>query len=85
MDAGGDRLDEHRSLVGHVVADAVQLALVGDELGRPAAAGRAAEPGLDAGLEIAGGEVGVVVAVTGCGARRTGERSRALRDRGPAR
>ena len=65
---------EHRPLVGHVVAEAVQLALVGDELGRPAAAGRAAEAGLDAGLEVAGGEVAVVVAVAGGGAgERRGE------------
>ncbi len=32
VDAAGERLDEHGSLVGHVVADAVQLAVVGDEL-----------------------------------------------------
>ena len=40
--------------------------------GRPAAAGRAAEAGLDAGLEVAGDEVGVVVAVarSGVGERR---------------
>ena len=68
VDAAGERLDEHGALVGDVVADAVQLGLVGDELRRPAAARRAAEPGLDACVEVAGGEVGVVVAVAGRGA-----------------
>ncbi len=72
VDPAGDRLDEDRPLVGHVVADAMQLALVGDELRCPAAAGRAAEPGLDAGFEIAGGEVGVVVAVAGSRALERG-------------
>ena len=84
MDAAGDRLDEHRLLVGHVVADAVQLALVGDELRCPAAAGRAAEAGLDARFEIARGEVGVVVAVAGRRAVERGAKPRA-RGRGPVR
>ena len=67
VDAAGERLDEHGPLVGDVVADAVQLGLVGHQLGRPAAARGTAEPGLDAGVERTGGEVGVVVAVAGCG------------------
>ena len=67
VDAAGDRLDEHGPLVGHVVVDRVELRAVGDERRRPAAAGRAAEPGLDARLEVTGGEVGVVVAVAGRG------------------
>ena len=62
VDAGGEWFDEHGPLLGHV-ADAVQLALVGHELGRPAAARRRAEAGLDARLEISGDEVSVVVAV----------------------
>ena len=32
VDAAGERLDEHGAFVGDVVADAVQLRLVGDEL-----------------------------------------------------
>ena len=68
VDAAGERFDEHRPLVGHVIGDRVELRRVGDERRRPAAAGRAAEPGLDARLERPGGEVGVVVAVAGRGA-----------------
>ena len=63
MDAAGQRLDEHGALVGHVVGDPVELRLVGHELAGPAAAGRAAEPDLDARVEVAGDEVGVVVAI----------------------
>ena len=63
VDAGGGRFDQHRLLVRHVIGHAVELGLVSDELGRPTAAGRAAEAGLDAGLERSGGEMGVVVAV----------------------
>ena len=43
----------------------MKLAGVGDELGRPRSAGRLTEAGLDAGLEITGGEMAVVVAVAG--------------------
>ena len=67
VDAAGERFDEHGAFVGHV-ADAVELGLVRDELGCPAAAGRAAESGLDAGLERSGCEMGVVVAIAGSGA-----------------
>ena len=42
-----------------------------NELGRPAATGRAAESGLDAGFERSGCEMGVVVAIAGS---RAGER-----------
>ena len=72
VDPAGERLDEHGALVRHV-AEAMQLAVVGDELGSPAATGGRAEPGLDAGFEIAGGEVAVVVAVA---RRRVLERQR---------
>ena len=59
---------------GIAAVDAVDLAVVGDELGRPAAAGGAAEPGLDAGADRAGGQVPVVVAVAGRGTvERRGE------------
>ena len=85
VDAAGERLDEHGPLVGDVVADAVQLAVVGPEPRRPAAAGRAAEAGLDAGLEVAGGEVGVVVAVARRGALERRRRSRGPRGRAPVR
>ena len=73
VDAACERFDQHRLLVGRVGIEAVELALVGDELRRPPAAGRAAEPGLDAGLDlaaaqVAAGEVPVVVAVTWGGA-----------------
>ena len=67
VDAAGQRLDEDGALVRHVVGDAVQLRLVGHELARPAAAGRAAEPDLDARVEVTGDEVGVVVAIAGRG------------------
>ncbi len=63
MDAAGERFDEHRPLVGHVVLDRVELGGVGDERRRPAATRRAAEPGLDSRFERTGGEVRVVVAV----------------------
>ena len=56
VDAAGERLDEHGPFVGDVVADAVQLGVVGHQFGRPAAAGGAAEPGLDPGVERTGGE-----------------------------
>ena len=62
VDAGGEWFDQHGPLIRHV-ADAVQLALVGHELGRPSATGGRAEAGLDARLEITGDEVSVVVAV----------------------
>ena len=65
VDAAGEGFDEHRALVGHVVADPVELRVVGDELRCPAAARRAAEPGLDAGLERSGRQMRVVVAVAG--------------------
>jgi hypothetical protein len=48
------------------------------ELGCPAAAGRAAEAGLDAGLERSGCKVGVVVAVAGCGAGERGSEAACL-------
>ena len=72
VDAAGQRLDEHGPLVAHALGQAVQLGLVGHELLGPAAPRRAAEPGLDAGFEDSGGEVGVVVAVArrGAGERR---------------
>ena len=74
VDAAGERLDEHGPLVGHVVGDRVELAVVGPEPRRPAAAGRAAEAGLDAGLEASRRQVGVVVAVGRRGAlERRGE------------
>ena len=63
VDAAGQRLDEHGALVRHVVGEPVQLRLVGHELVRPAAAGRAAEPDLDARVEVASDEVGVIVAI----------------------
>ena len=44
VDAAGERLDEHGPLVRDVVADVVQLAVVGDELRRPAAAGGQQKP-----------------------------------------
>ena len=68
VDAAGEGLDEHGPLVGHVVGEAVELGVVGDQLGGPAAAGRAAEAGLDPRLEVARRQVGVVVAVAGGGA-----------------
>ena len=43
----------------------MKLAGVGDKLGRPRSTGRFAKAGLDAGLEIAGSEMAVVVAVAG--------------------
>jgi hypothetical protein len=61
------------ALVAHRVGHVVELAVVGDELGGPPTTGRAAEPGLDAGLQEPGDEVGVVVAVAG---RRAVERQR---------
>src|SRR3954471_2642926 len=44
----GQRLDEHRVLVGQLVGDGVQLRLVRDEALAPAAAAVAAETGLEA-------------------------------------
>ena len=57
VDASCEGLDQHRLLVGRVGVEAVELALVGDELWRPPTAGRAAEPGLDAGLDLAAAQV----------------------------
>ncbi len=51
---------------------------MGDQLRCPAAAGRAAEAGLDPGFEVAGREVGVVVAVTGRGALERGAEAAGL-------
>ena len=53
VDAAGERLDEHGPLVGHVVGDRGGAGCRGRRTRRPAAAGRAAEPGLDARLEVA--------------------------------
>ncbi len=78
VDAAGDRFDEHGPLVGHVVGDRVELGGVGDERRRPAAAGRAAEPGLDPRLEVSGREVGVVVAVAGGGTVERGSEAAGL-------
>ena len=85
VDAGGERLDEHGSLVRDVVADRVELGVVGDELGRPPAAGGAAEPGLDSRLEHPGREVGVVVAVARRGAVERRREAALPRGRAPVR
>ncbi len=50
------RLDQHGLLVGQVVGDGDELGLVGDEQGRPPAAGRLAEPGLQARFEVPEGD-----------------------------
>ena len=56
VDRARRRLDHHRGLVAHPVGHAVQLALVGDERGAPAAARVGAEAGLQTGLQVAEGE-----------------------------
>ena len=56
VDGTGRRFDEHGLLVGQVVGDVDELVLVGDEQGRPPAAGRLAEAGLEAGLEVPEGD-----------------------------
>ena len=51
MDGACGGLDEHRSLVGHALRNRVQLARVRHHGSRPAAAGVAAEPGLQSRVE----------------------------------
>ena len=65
VDTAGDRLHQDGEFIAHPVGDLVKLAGVGDELGRPCSTGRLTKAGLDAGLEITGGEMAVVVAVAG--------------------
>ena len=64
----GERLDQHGVLVGEVVGHGVQLRLVGDEALAPAAAGLAAEAGLQARGDVA---VGRVAAQRAAGPART--------------
>ena len=65
------RLDHHRGVVAHGVGHGVQLTLVGHHGDAPAAAGRAAEAALQAGLETAEGDA-FAVAEIASGARRAG-------------
>ncbi len=62
-------LDHHRGLVAPVVGDGVELAGVSHHAGRPAPAGVAAEPGLQAGLDGAEGDA-LAAAEVATGARR---------------
>ena len=81
----GGRLDHHGGLVGHVVGHGVELARVGDHERRPAAAGVAAEAGLQARLEVAEGDALAVAEVAPL--RRPGRPGRCpgRRSRAPAR
>ena len=73
VDASGGGLDHHGGLVAQVVGaerpERVQLRAVRREHLRPAAAGRGARAGLEAGFDLAADQVAVVVAVCRRGAR----------------
>ena len=71
VDGAGGRLDHHGGLVAHVVGHGVELAGVGDHRRAPAAAGVAAEAGLQPGLEVAEGQP-LAVAEVAAGAGRAG-------------
>ena len=71
VDRAGGRLDHHRRLVGHVVGDGVELALVRHHGRRPTTARVGAVADLQAGLELAQGEVLAAAGQAG-GAERAG-------------
>ncbi|MFT3855426.1 MAG: hypothetical protein QM733_22240 [Ilumatobacteraceae bacterium] len=78
----GGRLDHHRVLVAEIVGDVDELQAMGDEALAPAAAGLAAEPGLQAGLDVPEGDALAAVDVAG-GARwahRVDAADRAVQD-----
>ena len=86
VDGTGGGLDHHGVLVGEVVGDGVELGGVGRQAGvGPAPAGVGAEPGLEAGFDVAEGHVAAQpgVPLGALGAERDG--CGGGRSRGPAR
>ena len=65
MHTAGSGLDHHGIFVGEALGGAMNLALVGDELFAPSAAGAAAEAGLNTVTDIAGEQVAVIEPISG--------------------
>ena len=82
MHGARDRLDEHGPLVGQLVRNRMELTAVGGELLAPAAAGVAAEAGLQPGLEVPDGDpVAAVREARWAGRARLDAARGALQDR----